>query len=326
MPVELSHGTVHYRESGTGPPVVLLHGYLMGASLWDQVAERLAGEFRVVVPELPFGAHPAPLNPGADLTAAGLGRLVADFLAALGLTGVTLVGNDSGAAVAQVVAARHAERLGGLVLASGDAFGNFPPAMFRPLIAAARTGTLTPMISLLKSRPARSLPNAYGWLTHGELPHDLIDGWVGAYFADRGVRRDLRRLTAALGDDDFMHQVAAELGSFTGPALLAWAADDKFFPVEHARRLAAILPEARVELIEDSRTWVMLDQPDRTASLIAGLAHEAARRRAGTDHAGADHAGTDHVGTDQAGAEQPGPERAGARDSGAEQAGARQAG
>jgi pimeloyl-ACP methyl ester carboxylesterase len=277
--VELSHGTVRYRESGTGTPVVFLHGYLMGARLWDPVVHRLAGEFRCLVPELPFGAHPVPLNPAADLTAAGLGRLAADFLQALSLTDVILVGNDSGTAIAQVVAARHPGRLGGLVLATGDAFDNFPPRPFRPLIAAARTGTLTPLLAVLKVRPARSLPTAYGWLTHGPLPHDLIDEWVAAYFAHRGVRRDLRKLTAALGDDDFMNQIATELAAFTKPALLAWAADDKFFPAEHARRLAAILPDAQLEVIGGSRTWVMRDQPDRTAHLIATLARRAAARQ-----------------------------------------------
>ena len=278
--IELSHGTLHYRESGAGAPVVFLHGYLLGAGLWDPVVRLLDGEFRCLVPELPFGAHPAPLQPDADLTAAGLGHLVADFLGALDLRDVTLVGNDSGAAIAQVVAARHPGRLAGLVLATGDAFDNFPPKPFRPLIAAARAGALTGMIAMLKARPARSLPNAYGWLTHGDLPHDLIDEWVGAYFADKGVRRDLRRLTAALGDDDFMNQIATELAAFTKPALLAWAADDRFFPVEHARRLAAILPRAQLEMIADSRTWVMLDQPERTAELIAGLARRAAARQA----------------------------------------------
>src|SRR6516225_10674641 len=213
--VDLPHGTVHYRESGTGAPVVFLHGYLMGAHLWDPVVRLLEDEFRCLVPELPFGAHPAPLSPGADLTAAGLGRLVADFLDAMDLREVTLVGNDSGAAVAQVVAARHPGRLGGLVLATGDAFDNYPPRPFRPLIAAARTGTLTPLLALLKVRRPRSLPTAYGWLTHGELPHDLIDQWVAAYFADRGVRSDLRRLTAALGNDAFMNQIAIELVTFS---------------------------------------------------------------------------------------------------------------
>jgi pimeloyl-ACP methyl ester carboxylesterase len=278
--VELSHGPVHYSESGTGAPIVFLHGYLMGGRLWDPVVRLLEDQFRCLVPELPFGAHPAPMHPEADLTAPGLGRLAAGFLDALDLRDVTLVGNDSGAAVAQVVAARHAGRLGGLVLATGDAFDNFPPKPFRPLITAARTGALTPVIAMLRARPARSLPTAYGWLTHGGLPHDLIDQWITAYFAHQGVRRDLRRLTAALGDDDFMTQIATELAGFTKPALLAWAADDKFFPVEHARRLAAILPDARVELIPASRTWVMRDQPERTARLIAGLAQRATGRQA----------------------------------------------
>jgi pimeloyl-ACP methyl ester carboxylesterase len=270
--VELPHGTVHYHESGAGAPVVFLHGYLMGARLWDPVVRLLEDEFRCLLPELPFGAHPVPMRTGADLTTAGLGRLVADFLDALDLSDVTLVGNDSGAAVAQVVAARYAGRLGGLVLATGDAFGNYPPRPFRPLITAARAGALTALLAMLKTRRARYLPTAYGWLTHGDLPHDLIGRWVAAYFANRGARRDLRRLTAALGDDDFMNQIASELAAFTRPALLAWAADDKFFPAEHARQLAAILPNARVELIPGSRTWVMRDQPERTAHLIGRFA------------------------------------------------------
>jgi pimeloyl-ACP methyl ester carboxylesterase len=165
------------------------------------------------------------------------------------------------------------------VLATGDAFDNFPPRPFRPLITAARARTLTPLLAVLKARPARSMPTAYGWLTHGDLPQDLIDRWVAAYFADKGVRRDLRRLTAALGDDEFMTQIAAELAAFTKPALLAWAADDKFFPVEHARRLAAILPDAQLEVITGSRTWVMRDQPQHTAHLIAELARRAAAAR-----------------------------------------------
>jgi pimeloyl-ACP methyl ester carboxylesterase len=278
--VELPHGTLYYQDTGAGAPIVFLHGYLMGAHLWDPVVHLLEAEFRCVVPELPFGAHPVPMRADADLTAAGLGRLVADFLDALDLSEVTLVGNDSGAAIAQVVAARHAERLSGLVVATGDAFDNFPPRPFRPLIAAARTGTLTALLAMLKARPARSLPTAYGWLTHGDLPHDLIDQWLGAYFADKGVRRDLRRLTAALGDDEFMNRIAAELASFARPALLAWAADDKFFPAAHARQLAAILPDARVELIPGSRTWVMRDQPEQTARLIAEFARRAAARPA----------------------------------------------
>ena len=274
--VNLPHGTLHYRQSGSGPPIVFLHGYLMGANLWDPIVQLLGGEFCCITPELPFGAHPTPMAPDADLTTAGLGRLVADFLQVLDLHQVILVGNDSGGAIAQVVAARHPQRLGGLVLATCDAFDNHPPKLFRPLITAARIGVLTPLLASLKFRPMRSLPSAYGWLTHRQPPHELIEGWVANYLADKGVRRDTRRLTVALGDDAFMGQIAAELVGFAKPVLLAWAADDKFFPLEHARRLGVILPDARLELIDGSRTWVMRDQPERTAQLIGRFARRTA--------------------------------------------------
>ena len=274
--IDLPSGTLHYQQSGSGTPIVFLHGYLMGANLWEPVIRLLDREFRCTTPELPFGAHPTPMAPDADLTTAGLGRLVADFLQALDLHQVILVGNDSGGAVAQVVAARHPQRLGGLVLASCDAFDNYPPKLFRPLIAAARVGALTPLLASLKARRARSLPSAYGWLTHHQPPHELIDGWIGNYFADKGVRRDTRRLTAAMGDDAFMGQIAAELAGFTKPVLLVWAADDKHFPLEHARRLAGILPDARLELVLGSRTWVMRDRPQRTAQLIGRFARRTA--------------------------------------------------
>jgi pimeloyl-ACP methyl ester carboxylesterase len=274
--IHLPHGTLHYQQSGSGPPIVLLHGYLMGANLWDPVIRLLDAEFRCITPDLPFGAHPTPMASNADLTTAGIGCLVADFLQRLDLREVVLVGNDTGGAIAQVVAARHPERLGGLVLATCDAFDNYPPRLFRPLITAARLGALTPLLASLKVRPARSLPSAYGWLSHRPPPHELIDGWIANYFADKGVRHDTRRLTAALGDT-LMEQIAMELAAFTKPALLAWAVDDRFFPLEHARRLASILPNARLELIHGSRTWVMRDQPERTAHLIRQFVRRTAR-------------------------------------------------
>jgi len=284
--VDLPHGTLHYHEAGSGTPIVFLHGYLMGAKLWDPVIQLLEGEFRCLTSELPFGAHHSPMRPDADLTTAGLGHLVADFLHALDLHQVILVGNDSGGAIAQVVAARHPQQLGGLVLASCDAFDNHPPKLFRPLITAARVDALTPSLAALKFRPVRSLPSAYGWLTHRRPPDELIDGWIANYLADTGVRRDTRRVVATLGDDAFMGQIAAELTGFTKPVLLLWAADDKFFPLEHAKWLAGILPNAHLQLIEGSRTWVMRDQPEQTADLIRRFARQSVpcQQFPATDH------------------------------------------
>lgn len=268
--LDLPQGTITYREAGAGEPVVLLHGYLMDSRLWDGLIERLAGAgLRCIALDLPFGAHRHALRPDADLSAHGVAQLVADALAALDLEDVTLVGNDSGGAIAQVVAAEHPERLARLVLTPCDCFDNFPPKFFVTLVWAARVpGALTAAILPLRLRAPRALPIAYGWVTKRRpLPHALIADWVGAYFADAGVRRDLVKVTRGL-DHRVTEAAARALARFDRPALLAFAPDDRLFPFEHAHRLAAILPDARVAAIEDSRTWVMIDQPERTAEVI----------------------------------------------------------
>lgn len=267
--IKLRQGTIHYREAGAGEPIVFLHGYFMDGRLWDGVIERLAGEFRCIALDLPMGAHRIPMEPDADLGLRGLGALVADALAALDLHGVTLVGNDSGDAIAQVVAAWHPERLGRLVLTPGDCFDNCPPTLFKPLVpAASRVPALvTAGIRSQRFRPFRRLPFTFGLLTSGPLPHDLIDDWSRAFRGDPGVRRDCIKVTRGLGPD-VTREAARRLAAFDAPTLLAFAPEDRLFPFAHAELLAAILPDARVERIDGSRTWVMIDRPDRTAALI----------------------------------------------------------
>ena len=96
-------GTIRYREAGSGQPIVFLHGYLMGSRLWDGVVQRLSGQFRCVALDLPLGAHRVPMASGADLDLPGLAALVDKAMAAMDLCDVTLVGNDYGGAIAQVV-------------------------------------------------------------------------------------------------------------------------------------------------------------------------------------------------------------------------------
>src|SRR4051812_20579824 len=94
--IPLAQGTIRYRELGSGPPVVLVHGLLTNSLLWADVASALAADVRVIAPDWPLGSHERPMAPGADLTPPGLARVIADVLAALNLEGVTLVGNDTG--------------------------------------------------------------------------------------------------------------------------------------------------------------------------------------------------------------------------------------
>ena len=144
--VRVEGASVRYRELGSGEPIVLVHGLLNNGLLWRHVAPALAGEFRVIVPDWPLGSHEVPLGPGADLSPPGLARVIAGFLAARELEQVTLVGNDTGGALCQLVVTSQPERVGRLVLTPCDAYENFLPPMFRPLQVASRVPGATWLI------------------------------------------------------------------------------------------------------------------------------------------------------------------------------------
>jgi pimeloyl-ACP methyl ester carboxylesterase len=269
--LELSGGRLRYHEAGEGPPLVFVHGILVNANLWRNVVARLSDRFRCIALDMPLGAHLEPL-PGADLSPPALANLVADALDALGLEDVTLVGNDTGGAVCQLVAVDRPERLGRLVLTTCDSFENFPPKLFRFLKPVARATPAIPVLfGGLRLRAPRRLPIAYGWLTKEPIePREAEDSYVLPILTDRRVRADFGRLGGEL-HPRYTLDAGERLRSFDKRALIAWSAEDKLFPRTDAERLAATIPQSRLEWIEGARTFSAEDRPDRLAELIASF-------------------------------------------------------
>jgi pimeloyl-ACP methyl ester carboxylesterase len=271
--VELPAGTIAYRERGSGPAIVFVHGVGVNGDLWRKVVPALADAgFRCVAPDLPHGAHSHPLRHDADLSLPGLARIVADFLEALGLDDTTIVANDTGGAVAQWLVGHHPERIGGLVLTSCDAFEKFPPTPQLYLKPAARIpGGLAAVAHAVRFKPVQRLPLAYGWTTRAPIEPEIMRSYTDPIRTIPGVRRDLARLLKAV-DTKYTHEAAESLRGFDKPALVLWAADDKLFPRAHGERLAELLPQAKFELIEGSRTFIPEEQPDRLAARVREFA------------------------------------------------------
>ena len=148
-----------------GKPLVFIHGLLVDGTLWRKVTPLLEGEFRCVVPDLPLGSHRLPMSPDADLSPPGVARIVADFIEALELEDVTLIGNDTGGAICQLVATGHPGRLGRLVLTPCDAYENFLPPAFRPMQYAAHVpGLLTALLQPARLGAVQRSPLGFGLL------------------------------------------------------------------------------------------------------------------------------------------------------------------
>lgn len=270
--VDIEAGVIHYETAGPqdGRPVVFVHGYGMGGSLWRELGARLGERgLRCIAPTWPLGAHTEPMRAAMEMTLPGVAAVVRDVLTALELDDVVLVGNDTGGVVAQLLAGERPTRVGALVLTSCDAFEHFPPPVLKPLIAASRSrAAFRAAVGALRSRVVRR--RSYGPLSHHDID-PLVREWIAPALGDPDVTEDLRRLTGSMRQSTTI-QAGEQLHEFDRPALVAWSADDAFFPVEDGRRLTAALPDARFELIDGARTFSMIDRPDRLAELIGEFA------------------------------------------------------
>jgi pimeloyl-ACP methyl ester carboxylesterase len=265
--IELPAGRIRYREAGDGKPVVFVHGFLVDGRLWGGVVDRLSDRCRCIAPDWPIAAHQIAMNPDADLSPPGIAALIAGFLEALELEDVTIVGNDSGGAMSQVLVTKHPERIGRLVLTNCDTHDNFPPGIFK---------AMPPLAKLPGGMTALSAPFRIGALARTAfkpfartpIPADLVASWMRPSLSDPGVKHDATKVTAGM-NKRYTLEAAERLSESQLPLLLAWAPGDKFFPISYAERLEKETPNARLVRIPDASTFVALDQPARLADEIA---------------------------------------------------------
>ena len=274
--IDLSAGTIEYADTGTGEPIVFVHGLLANDVLWSRLVPQLESDFRCIVPVLPLGAHRRPMKYDADVSPRGVARLLAELIEKLDLEDVTIVGNDTGGAISQLLVTEHPARIARLVLTPSDSFEHFFPPQLRPMqwishIPGAITLTLQPV----RSRRMRQSTLGFGGVSKRGIPDDEMVAMMRPYLTDRAIRRDMEKFVRRVSNKDTL-AAAERLRDFDRPTLLAWATEDRFFPVSLAERLMERLPQGRLELIEDSYTFVPIDQPQRFAQLMREFMHSTA--------------------------------------------------
>jgi pimeloyl-ACP methyl ester carboxylesterase len=269
--IDLDRATIHYRvlgpEDSAHPPVVFVHGILVDHRLWIGVAEQLARKgFRCYLPDLPLGAHREPVDDDVLRTPDSVALLVHRFLEALDLDDVTLVGNDTGGGLCQLLIDARPERIGRLILTNCDAFGAFPPFPFNAVFAALRgPRTIKALAGPMRIPAVRSSPLGFGLLMRRN--DELTASWMEPGMRDPRIARNLAVLLRGVGATDLV-DVGTRLVRFTKPVTLVWGQADRCFTPALGRRLAAAFPDAELIEVPGVRTFVALDAPGAVVDAV----------------------------------------------------------
>lgn len=249
--------TVHTRSGalscldvpGDGPPVLFVHGVGTNGYLWRNVIAALDGERRMVAVDLP-GHGQSPPRYGADLSLSAIAGYLEDFCDAAELSHIDLVANDTGGAIAQILATRDPRRLRTCTLTNCDTQGNLPPKAFEPAVAIARSGVLAFTAPYLAKRPQLALRAVFRgtYQYPGRVPLDVVRGFLEPVAGTRKKAREFARLLVAMDDAD-LRAIDADLRAFTVPTLLVWGTDDIFFGLDWAYKLRDTIPGV-TELVE----------------------------------------------------------------------------
>jgi pimeloyl-ACP methyl ester carboxylesterase len=249
-----------------------VHGLFVNSALWRDVAPVVAAAgLRCIVPDWPFGGHRLAMPAHAALDPPAVGTLICSFLDALDLQDVLLVGNDTGCAYSQLAITEDARRIGALVLTSGDCLDYFFPPMFRFLQVFARIpGSTYFLAQILRARNLHRLPWVFGLLSKRPVPEETMRGYLTPMRESSAIRRDLRKILRGV-DKKYTIGATEKFPLFDRPVLLAWALEDRVFPIALAERMSRFFPNARVEQIRDSYTFIPEDQPGKLAEFIVGF-------------------------------------------------------
>jgi pimeloyl-ACP methyl ester carboxylesterase len=244
--VETPSGRISYTETGIGPVALFVHGVLLNGHLWRHQLAQLANMRRCIAVDL-LAHGDTEITAGQDVSVTANATMLREFLDALQIDQVDLVGNDSGGGICQIFAARNPSRVRTLTLTNCDAHNNWPPVAFEPFLAMSAAGGLRGALDAMLAdknfyRSQDALGPAYE--RPETLPDDAIEAYLRPLVRTEQRTTDLQRFLAAF---DCTHTLAIEsdLRNLQAPTMIVWGTDDIYFNAEWGRWLGETIPGTR---------------------------------------------------------------------------------
>jgi pimeloyl-ACP methyl ester carboxylesterase len=269
--VAVTGGSLSCIDHGEGEPIVFVHGVFLSNLLWAPAIELLPAGRRAIAFDLPGHGHSDAIGDGFHADVRSIAALLLEAMAALDLSGAHLVGNDSGGAIAQVMATSEPGRFASLTLTNCDTIGNIPPPGIAPLVELARAGGLVAILEQMQQQPELVRGDA-GFGPSLEQPERLTDAHVAALvdpvMADPAKALQVQELLASFGEED-LAGIEAALADLPIPTLVAWGDDDPLFGPEWGVALTRHLgPRARHVVVEGGRLLYPFERPAELVRLL----------------------------------------------------------
>lgn len=248
--VQIPSGRISYVEKGTGPVALFVHGVLLNGYLWRHQLAELSDVRRCIAVDL-LAHGDTEIAPHQDVSVTANAKMLAEFLEALHIDQVDLVGNDSGGGIAQIFAACNPDRVRSLTLTDCDVHDNWPPEAFKPFLAMAAAGGLPGTLNaILADKSIYRSPQALGpaYEHPDQVSDETIEKYLRPLVASEQRTRDLQRFLAAF-DSKHTLAIEAHLKTLSAPTLIVWGTDDVYFDVKWSHWLADNIPgtQRRVE-------------------------------------------------------------------------------
>jgi pimeloyl-ACP methyl ester carboxylesterase len=249
--VQTASGRISYTERGTGPVALFVHGVLLNGYVWRHQLAQLSDIRRCIAVDI-LAHGETEITPEQDVSVAANAGMLAEFLDALRIDQVDLVGNDSGGGIAQIFAARYPLRVRTLTLTNCDTHDNWPPEAFKPFLAMAAAGGLRSALeAMLADKRRYRSPEALGpaYEHPDRVTDETIERYLRPFVRNEQRTRDLARFLVAF-DNAQTVSIERALKTFMAPTLIVWGTDDVYFDVKWSRWLAETIPgvRRRVEL------------------------------------------------------------------------------
>jgi pimeloyl-ACP methyl ester carboxylesterase len=268
--IQTPSGVISYTETGSGPVVLFVHGILMNKHLWRHQIAALSDIRRCIAVDL-LAHGDTEIEAGHDVSVTANANMLREFIDAMGIDQVDLVGNDSGGGISQIFAALNPDRVRSLTLTDCDTHDNWWPEAFRPFVDMTLAGGLAETLKALTGdksvyRSAQGLGQCY--VDPNSVTDADIDIYLQPFLRNEQRTVDLQRFVAS-SDNSHTLRIEAQLRQLKAPTLLVWGTDDVYFPVKWAYWLAGAIPGAKnpVEL-PGGRLFFMEESPDEFNRLL----------------------------------------------------------